>query len=57
MATNKIIFAFCLCLATSLPGANQWTYSIESKINANDNRLTAGYGEILKMGDPLAQNL
>lgn len=31
--------------------------TIESKINANDNRLTAGYGEIPKMGDPLLQTL
>jgi hypothetical protein len=29
--------------------------TIESNINANDNRLTAGYGEIPKMGDPLVQ--
>ena len=39
----------------ALRGGNQWTYTIESKINANDNRLTAGYGEIPKIGDPLVQ--
>ena len=39
----------------ALRGGNQWTYTIESKINANDKRLTAGYGEIPKIGDPLAQ--
>ena len=44
-------------IETNSQSGNQWTYTIESKINANDNRLTAGYGEIPKMGDPLVQTL
>ena len=38
-----------------LRGGNQWVYTIESKILASDNRLTAGYGEIPKIGDSLVQ--
>ena len=39
----------------SLRGGNQWTYTIESRINDKDNRLTFGHGEIPKIGDPLVQ--
>lgn len=39
----------------SLRGGNQWTYTIESRINDKDNRITFGHGEIPKVGDTVVQ--
>lgn len=39
----------------SLRGGNQWTYTVESRINDKDNRITFGHGEIPKVGDTVVQ--
>jgi hypothetical protein len=36
-----------------LRGVNQWTYTLESRIFNQTNLLTAGYGEMPRLGDDL----
>jgi hypothetical protein len=40
-----------------LQGVSQWSYSFETKILEEDNRLTAGYGSIPTLGESLSTTL
>jgi hypothetical protein len=39
----------------ALRGANQWTYTLETRVFDRENLLTGGYGEVPRMGDNLVQ--
>ena len=39
----------------ALRGTNQWTYTLESRVFDRENLLTAGYGEVPRIGDGLIQ--
>jgi hypothetical protein len=41
----------------ALRGTPQWSYALETKIMGTDNRLTAGFGTVLNVGEPLATTL
>jgi hypothetical protein len=41
----------------ALRGTPQWSYALETKIMDTDNRLTAGFGTVLNVGEPLATTL